>query len=192
MFNIKNLLKLGNKNIFFRNFKSFSTIRLMTKHGEINRSANPDFNINLNWELAKVWVTPNNKSYINNLKPVIDNTNEHCIVTTIGKVTQLDFDRLARRMGLAISKHDSVYVQDGLCKGKKVRIISSSKEDASTASSILEEVSQHSTPDIHVLYLTGNEEIGMSKKFVLYDKKQKIVLSNAKNTESLKQAIENI
>jgi hypothetical protein len=194
MFALKNIFKFR-KNFQFPNLTSrfFSQIRLVTKHGEINRSENPDFNINLNWELAKVWVTPHTNSYINSLKAANSSgTDEQVIVTTIGKITQLDFDRLAKRMGLVISKGDNVYVQDGLHKGKKLRIISSSKEDASVATSLLEETTKLDNPDIHLIYLTDHSHIGTSKKFVLYDKKQKIILSNAKSLDGLKQALENM
>jgi hypothetical protein len=172
--------------------KNFSTIRLVTRQGEIDRSKNPDFNQNINWELAKVWVTPNTNSYINIMKPKKSSENEACITSTVGKISQLDFDRLAKRMGLIISKQENVYVQDGVYKGKKIRIVSSCSDDASTAASILEEVIQHKEPEIHLLYLTEDEQIGTSKKFVLYDAKQKVVLSNAKNLESIKQAFDSI
>jgi hypothetical protein len=184
------------KNIFRKFFitstRNFSTIKLITKHGEIDRSQNPDFNQNINWELAKVWVTPNVNSYVNALKPSTTSGSESCIISTVGKVTQLDFDRLARRMGLIISKQNNVYVQDGVYKDKKVRIVSSSKEDASIASSILDNVGQHEAPEIHLLYLTEDQQLGVSKKFVLYDKKHKIVVSNAQNLDSIKQAIDDI
>ncbi len=185
---VRNVFKLSK----FNTFKNFSQIRLITKHGEVNRSQTNDFNVNLNWQLAKVWVTPEHNSYQNSLSSTQLGENESCVVSSVGKISQLNFDRILRRIGLTISRDKNVYVQDGLYKGKKVRIVSSSKNDASNASSLFEESQVHTEPDVHVLYQTEDSVLQSIKKFVLADKNKKIVLSNAKNLEEIGKVIETI
>jgi len=188
MFNIRNVMKLNK----FINFKSFSSINLVTGQGVINRSENGNFNRNLNWELAKVWVTPSSNSYKNTLTPISESTDEHCVVSSVGKITQLNFDRLFRKMGQVISRNSDVYVQDGIYKGKKLRIISSSKQDASLASSLIEEKQDFSNPECHLIYDTEDKLLNSIKKFVIYDKNKKVILSNAKNLDEISKAINDI
>jgi hypothetical protein len=183
---VRNVFKLRNS------FKNISQIRLITTHGEINRTQTNDFNVNLNWQLAKIWVTPEHNSYQNNLSSSQLAEKEPCVVSSVGKISQINFDRIFRRIGLTISRNNNVYVQDGLYKGKKVRIVSSSKADASNASSLFEETQTHTTPDVHVLYQTEDSVLQSIKKFVLADKNKKIVLSNAKNLEEIGKVIESI
>jgi hypothetical protein len=188
MFNIRNVIKLNK----FIHFKSFSSINLVTGQGVINRSENGNFNRNLNWELAKVWVTPSNNSFKNTLSPIVESSNEHCVVSSVGKITQLNFDRLFRKMGQVISRNSDVYVQDGVYKGKKLRIISSSKQDASIASSLIEEKQDFSNPECYLIYDTEDQLLNSIKKFVIFDKNKKVILSNAKNLEEIAKAINDI
>jgi hypothetical protein len=180
------------RNFFKFHFKNFSTIRLNTKHGEVNRTQTNDFNTNLNWQLAKIWVTPEHNSYQNTLSATQLAEKETCVVSSVGKVSQLNFDRILRRMGLIVSRNKNVYVQDGLFKGKKVRVVSSSKTDASNASSLFEESQTHSAPDVHVLYQTEDPVLQEIKTFVISDKNKKIIVSNSKNLEELGKSIETI
>lgn len=199
MFKNTNVLKKlfsNNKTSFKFNFLKnnyFSSIRLVTRQGEVDRSENPNFNKTINWELAKVWVNPHNNSYWNSIQPAKSTDDkEQCLVSTLGKIQQIDFDRLLRRMGIIISRSASVYIQDGIVKGKKVRFVSSDKEDVAYVSSLFEDRIESVAADVHVLYLTGHPEIGTNKKFILYDKNRNIVISNAKNLEEMTRVIENI
>lgn len=176
-------------------FRNFSTISLITREGTVNRSANPNFNVNINWELSKVWVTPHNNSFVNSVPKNADfknDTNEDCKTYPVGPlIQQIDFDRFVRKIGLTLSRDDNVYIQDGLYKGKKVRIVSSDKTDAGNASNIFEESQDFLTADLHLLYLTDVSEVG-AKKFVFYDKKAKIVISNSKNLNNITKAIQDL
>jgi hypothetical protein len=189
----------------FKNFKffssnlihlpkfNFSTISLITREGTIDRSENPNFNQNINWELSKVWVTPHNNSYWNNVQPnnnFTNDSNEQCKVVPVGPmIQQLDFDRFLRKMGLTLSREENVYIQDGIYNGKKVRVISSDKEDAEDASKIFQEKGDFLSPEFNVLYLTDIAEVG-TKRFVFYDKKNKVVIANTRNLENITKAID--
>jgi len=98
-----------------------------------------------------------------------------------------------RKMGLIMSKEKTVYVQDGVYNSKNVRIISSQKSDAELASSVLSGSSvEGSTPDIHILYLTSHPEVGKNRKFLFWDDKRKIVLSNSGNINSIKEKLDTL
>jgi FMN-dependent NADH-azoreductase len=91
-------------------------------------------------------------------------------------------------MGLTLSREESVYIQDGLYKGKKVRVVSSEKGDASNATNLFEEVGNFLTADLHILYLTDVTEVG-NKRFVFYDKKSKVIISNTRNLNNIEKAL---
>jgi hypothetical protein len=172
--------------------KSFTTINLVSHSGITDRSINDNFNKKVNWELAKVWVNPQNNSYWNSIQPTKpqNRTDEQCIIAASEKVGSLQFDRFTRKIGIVMSREENVYIQDGIYKDKKVRIVSSNKEDASNASSIFEGKQHFDDPDVYVLYITNNEEIGTHKRFVFYDIKKKILLSNTQNLSNLTSVIE--
>ena len=114
---------------------------------------------------------------------------EACKVVPVGPlIQQLDFDRFIRKMGLTLSREESVYIQDGLYKGKKVRVVSSEKGDASNATNLFEEVGNFLTADLHILYLTDVTEVG-NKRFVFYDKKSKVIISNTRNLNNIEKAL---
>jgi hypothetical protein len=174
---------------------NFSTISLITREGNIDRSENPNFNSNINWELSKVWITPHYNSFWNSLQKNQNSTNftndlnEVCKLVPVGQlITQTDFDRFLRKMGLTLSRDEQVYIQDGIVNGKKVRIISSDKSDAINASSIFQESSEFLNSEINILYLTDIAEVG-SKRFVFYDKKAKVIVANTRNLENIQKVI---
>ncbi len=170
----------------------FSTISLITREGNIDRSENPNFNSNINWELSKVWITPHYSSFWNSLQKnsnFQNDQNEVCKLVPVGQlITQIDFDRFLRKMGLTLSRDEEVFIQDGIVNNKKVRIISSDKIDATNASNIFQENSEFLSSEINVLYLTDIAEVG-SKRFVFYDKKAKVIIANTKNLENIQKAI---
>lgn len=174
---------------------NFSTISLITREGTVDRSANPNFDQNINWELAKIWITPHYNSFWNSLKnnqSFQNDTAETCKVVAVGPlISQLDFDRFTRKMGLTLSRDENVYIEDGIYNGKKVRVVSSNKEDASNASNLFKEKNDFVNSDVNILYLTDSNELG-SKRFVFYDKKAKIIISNTKNLQNLTKAIDEV
>ena len=195
---IKNLQKFkifSNSNFTkFPKF-NFSTISLITREGKVDRSENPNFNQNINWELSKVWVTPHFNSYWNTLeaeKNFSNDTEESCKVVPVGPmIQQLDFDRFLRKMGLTLSRDENVYIQDGIYNGKKVRVVSSDKGDAQNATNLFQEKGEFMSADVHVLYLTDITEVG-SKRFVFFDKKGKVVIANSRNLENVTKAIDEV
>ena len=196
MLKIKNfLLKSSFKAANIRlNLKYFTTINLVSHSGITDRSINENFNKTVNWELAKVWVNPQNNSYWNKVqasKPQ-NKTEEKCIIAASEKVGSLEFERFTRKIGIIMSRDENIYIQDGIYKGKKVRIVSSNKEDAATASSMFEEKIEFNNPDVYVLYITNNEEVGTNKRFVFYDSKKKVLLANTQNLSNLTSVIEGI
>jgi hypothetical protein len=191
-FNFLNL----RKNIIFPFSKfNFSSITLITREGKIDRSENPNFNVNINWALAKVWVNPHTNSYWNSVLPnknYVNDAEENCRIIPVGpQIVQIDFDRFLRKVGLTISRAENVFIQDGLCKGKKVRIITNEKDDAADTDNLLEEKLEFIQPDVHVLYLNNLVEVG-EKKFVFYDKKAKILISNSKNLDNIAKVVEKL
>lgn len=190
-----NYVNLRNKFIFSSPKFNFSSITLITREGKIDRSENPNFNVNTNWSLAKVWVNPNNNSYLNSVKAnksYVNDATESCKIVSVGPhILQMDFDRFIRKVGLTISRAKHVYIQDGICKGRKVRIITNEKDDAANTANMFEENAEFIQPDVHVLYLTNMAEVG-SKKFVFYDKKAKILISNSKNLDNITKVVEQI
>jgi hypothetical protein len=172
---------------------NFSSISLLTREGTIDRSQNPNFNQNINWELSKVWVTPHTNSFWNQSTPnssFSNDNSEQCKVVPVGPmIQQLDFDRFLRKMGLTLSREENVYIQDGIYKGKKVRVISSDKADIENGSSLFQEKGDFLQPEFNVLYLTDIAEVG-SKRFVFYDKKSKIVIANTRNLENIAKVID--
>jgi len=174
---------------------NFSSITLITREGKIDRSENPNFNVNINWALAKVWVNPHTNSYWNSVlanKNFINDPQENCKVVPVGaQIVQMDFDRFLRKVGLTISRAENVFIQDGVCKGKKVRIITNERNDAADTANLLEEKVEFIQPDVHVLYLNNLNEVG-EKRFVFYDKKAKILISNSKNLENISKVVEQL
>ena len=55
-------------------------------------------------------------------------------------------------------------------------------------SNIFEEKSDFINADLHILYLTDITEVG-AKRFVFYDKKAKVIISNTRNMKNIEQAI---
>jgi len=176
--------------LFKQNYSKFATVNLVSNEGVVNRLTD-NMNISLNWQLSKVWINPQNNVQHNSLQSSTSgSTSESDIVN---KCTKLEFERFMRKMGLIMSKEKTVYVQDGVYNSKNVRIISSQKSDAELASSVLSGSSvEGSTPDIHILYLTGHPEVGKNRKFLFWDDKRKIVLSNSGNINSIKEKLDTL
>ena len=174
---------------------NFSQITLITREGKIDRSENTNFNVKINWALAKVWVNPHKNSFWNSIQPntnFVNDSNENCKTVPVGQqIIQMDFDRFMRKVGLTISRAENVYIQDGVCKGKKLRIITNEKEDAANTSNLLEEKADFIQPDVHLLYLSNLAEVG-TKKFLFYDIKGKSIISNSLNLDNIAKVVEQL
>lgn len=172
---------------------TFATINLRTKDGTIDRSENESFNQNINWELSKIWISPQYNSYLNKIEPnknYNSDETEQCKLYQVGSQIQIfEFERFLRKVGLTISRQNNVYILDGLLDGKKVRIVSSDTNDAANCASLFEEQGKFLIPEIHILYLTDASSMG-EKKFVFYDKKTKTIVANTKNMLNITKAIE--
>jgi len=192
MFN-KKLLSLCRNNVFSfykKSYSSMASLNLVTNEGVINR-LNGNVNIKLNWQLGRVWVNPQHSVHHNSLQPSSSgmSTKSDSEVTTV--CSKMDFERFMRKMGLIISREKTVYVQDGVYNSRNIRVISSSQSDAELASSIFTgSVAENAVPDVHILFLTQHPEIGRNRKFLFWDDKRKIILSNSENLNSIKEKLE--
>jgi len=108
--------------IFKTPFSLFgSSIKLATRDGIVESSQTHQFNIDLNWQLAKVWVNPLNNVHHNILQSSFSGmmSNEAPVTAVNSKI---EFERFLRKMGLVISREDNVYVQDGIYNDKKMSV----------------------------------------------------------------------
>ena len=171
--------------------KNFSSFKVDVNNGVINTFSNNVNNISLNWQLAKTWINPSGQTHLNQVTSggSFENTNEECHLS--GDVKPLEFERFIRKYGLVISRESNVYIQDGVYNSKKVRLVTSEEQDAELFSQIFEKkLESNESPDVHFLLLTNNAHIGTNKRFVYFSKLKKTVLSNSRNLENLKKAID--
>ena len=179
---------------------NFSTFRIEINDGNIKSFSDNNVNVGLNWQLAKVWINPSKNCHLNSVIPSLTNTeessqtneqsaSEECRIS--GDVKPVEFERFIRKYGLIISREENVYVEDGLYKSKKVRLITSDIEDARNFSKIFEErLEKNDSPDVYYMLMSNNSQIGESKRFVYFSKAKKIVLSNSKKPENITKGIE--
>lgn len=207
MKNIKSLLSLTKSTLSnsaksqfasysFRNLalKSFSTIRLKTHQGtleyKISNIENADSK--LKTYLSKNWVLLKNSFKYNKIAKDSNFSNdqsETTLVTGIGKMTQVDFERFAVKTGLGLSNAENLFIEDVIFKGKKVRFVGDNAEDLARLNSIGEESAAFDEAEI--LVLLNNTE-NKEKRFVLYDKSKRIVLTNSQNIEKVKGVLEEL
>ena len=179
---------------------NFSTFRIEINDGNIKSFSDNNVNVGLNWQLAKVWINPSKNCHLNSVIPSLTNieessqtneqsASEECRIS--GDVKPVEFERFIRKYGLIISREENVYVEDGLYKSKKVRLITSDIEDARNFSKIFEErLEKNDSPDVYYMLMSNNSQIGESKRFVYFSKAKKIVLSNSKKPENITKGIE--
>ena len=101
-------------------------------------------------------------------------------------MTQVDFERFAVKTGLGLSNAETVFIQDVIFNGKKVRFVSESPEDIARLNSLAEE--QGNFEEADVLVLVNNTET-KEKRFVLFDKSRRIVLTNSQNKERIRNVL---
>ena len=178
-------------NLFSQISKQFSTIRLKTNNGtlEYNQIYENSEAI-LKSQLSKSWVFPKNSVQYNKITKDshFDNVSEDkTLVLSVGKLTQNEFDRFMMKAGRLISNSENVYVQDGILKGKKIRIISSDSQNAARINSLLEETSKFESSDI-LVYSSNDSD----KNYIFFDKNKKIIVTNSKSLEKLTNVINDI
>ena len=178
-------------NLFSQISKQFSTIRLKTNNGtlEYNQIYENSEAI-LKSQLSKSWVFPKNSVQYNKITKDshFDNVSEDkTLVLSVGKLTQNEFDRFMMKAGRLISNSENVYVQDGILKGKKIRIISSDSQNAARINSLLEETSKFESSDI-LVYSSNDSD----KNYIFFDKNKKIIVTNSKSLEKLINVINDI
>lgn len=181
---------LTHNNLINNSLKSFSTIRLKTHNGVLqftHNEVNPD--AKLKNYLSKNWVLLKNSYKYNKISKdsnFSNDQNEKTLVSGIGKLTQVDFERFAVKTGLGLSNSENVYIQDGIFKGKKVRFVAENPEDIARLNSISEE--QGNFDDAEILVLVNNIE-NKDKRFILFDKSKKTVLTNSQSVEKISNVL---
>jgi hypothetical protein len=148
-------------------------------------------NSSLNWQLAKTWINPSGQVHLNSIiggKGSTDST-EECQVSA--DVKSLEYDRFVRKFGLVISRQENVYVQDGIYNSKKVRMVTSDKNDAEFFSQVFhEKLNSNDSPDVHVLFLSNNSQIDNKRRFVYSSKTRRTVLTNSRNLDNIKKGLD--
>ncbi len=164
-------------------------VSLVTRDGVTNTAS--EESVALNWQLAKVWVNPQNDIQRNSLSPSSSNSSSDKDLVT--SCSSIDFERYMRKIGKIISRESTVYVQDGVYNSKNVRIVSSEQSDAQAASSILSgSFDESANVDAHILYLTEHPKIGKNKKFLFWDEKRRILLSNSGDLDKIREKLDKI
>jgi len=201
MKNIKNIFSLTKNfyykknfltknNLFNQEIKAFSIISLNTHSGSLqynHKSENPDSKLK-NY-LSKNWVLLKNTYKYNIVSKdshYYNDENEKTLISGIGKLTQVEFERFAVKTGLGLSNTETIFIQDIIFKGKKIRFVAENPEDIARLISIGEE--QTFFDDAEILVLVNNVE-NKDKRFILFDKNRKTVLTNSQNVDKLTKII---
>ena len=169
----------------------YSSFKIALNNGAIATENN--VNINLNWQLARTWVNPSNRTHLNSVqaRQVSGDSGETSVIS--GDIKAYEYDRFVRKFGLVISRESNVFVQDGVYNGKKVRLVTSAQEDAEFFSQIFsEKVDNNENPDLHVMYLSNNANIGTSKRFLYFSKVRRSLLSNSRNVDNIKKGLDSL
>jgi len=180
-------------NLFNSSLKSFSIIRLKT-HNDILEYTHNDVipDAKLKNYLSKNWVLLKNSYKYNKISKdsnFFNDENEKTLVSGIGNLTQVDFERFAVKTGLGLSNSDNLYIQDAFFKGKKVRFVGDNPEDIARLNSISEE--QANFNEAEILVLVNNVE-NRDKRFILFDKTKKTILTNSQSIEKITKVLTDI
>lgn len=174
------------RNLLSNQMKFFSTIRL-TLRGNTLKSFDNQV-ANTNWELSKNWVNPLNSVHINSLSASSSGaTSSQPKIVEHKQLGNVKFTQFYRKMGKIISQADNVYVQTGKIGDLKVKIISSEKDSIEGVSSILDSKANDSEVNVSILYLTKGE-LDVNP-FIITSAEEKVVLSNSKNYEAVKNSV---
>ncbi len=169
---------------------SFSTIRLVSKTGDILHSLN-QHTVKINWALAKYFINAKSNVEINKLTPNQSITDDQVTkVISLKEKGAVKFNQFLRKMGKIISQGNTIYVESGVSNGKNIKIISSEDDSIKDISSLIESKSDLSNNDISIIFLT-KDELNV-KPFIFYSTEDRIILSNSKNTTALKEIIQKL
>lgn len=189
--------KIFKANTYFsKNFtfsKQFSTISLRTHQGTIQFSnQNQEKDISIRKNLSKNWILPKEELIYNtNISSIFnDNNEENTLISGLGKISQVEFDRFAVKTGLGISNSPRIYVNDFIVNEKKVRFITADEEATARFSALNGESTTFENADL--LVYANNTEKSSARKFALYDKTKRVLLTNSQSLNSIKSAIEQI
>ncbi len=175
------------------NLKTFSTIRLKTHTSLLEfpiKAESSDSNVKKT--LSKNWVLPKHIIKHNKIAKDSNFSNdeaEKTLVTGIGKMTSVDFERFAVKTGLGMSNAETIYIQDIIYNQKKVRFVGEAPEDLARLNSLSEEQGTFEEPEV---FLLVNNTETKEKRFVLYDKSRRIVLTNSQNKEVIRKVLDDL
>jgi hypothetical protein len=203
-YNNKNIFKASNKNtlnsllpnsksLIFLMKNKFSTINLRTHQGTIqfnNQSFEKDSSIRKN--LSKYWILPKENLFYNKKITEVfnDDNSENTLISGLGKISQVEFDRFAVKTGLGLSNSSNIYVNDYLLNGKKVRFVTSDLQASARFNALNGENTTFENADL--LVYANNTEKPTAKKFALFDKAKGVILTNSQSLNSIKSVIEKI
>lgn len=176
--------------IYLFSKKTFTRTNLM-QNKEILRSFN-DNEVALNWSLAKLFVNAKNKVSVNNLEASKDNSDSEVPTTkTLKEIGLVKFINYQRKIGKLLSQQPEIYVQTGKVNGKDIRVISSEKDVSANYSSLFEaKTDSNSEYSLDILVMTKGEL--NVKPFLLSNPEGKIVITNSKNVNYIKELISKI
>lgn len=181
-------------NVIIRKFyyqkRSFSSIILSSKSGELLKSLN-ESSIKINWALAKYFINAKSNVEVNKLianQSISDDTQTKVI--SLKEKGAVKFNQFLRKMGKIISQGEKIYVESGISNGKNIKIISSEIDSIKDISSMIESKTELSNNDISILYLT-KDELNV-KPFIFFSSDDKIILTNTRNMTALNEIIQKI
>lgn len=170
--------------IFFFN-KRFSTVTVSRFGKNIMNFQTQDAKVN--WQLARLFITPQNNVHSNKVSSGSGSENEQAVNKTSKDVGIVKFNNYLRKMGKIISHSSDVYVQSGVYEGKNVRVVSAEKESVSALSSLLSSQESSQEGNVDIVVLTKGELA--VKKFILSDKDSGIIITNSLNTDMIKETV---
>jgi len=184
-------------NIFFSKSlifsKQFSTINLRTHKGTIQFHNQDLENIsNIKKNLSKHWILPKEDLIYNtNISTKFtDNFNENTLISGLGKISQVEFERFAVKTGLGISNSPKIYVNDFILNGKKVRFVTADEEATARFIALNGESTTFDNADL--LVYANNTEKSTATKFVLFDKTKGVILTNSQSLNSIRSVMDQI
>ncbi len=169
----------------------YGTINLVSKNNEILYSMSNE-KAALNWYLAKYHIIPSNHIEINTI-PISTSSEDTQVDSTIPKIIStkekgvVKFTQFYRKFGKLISQGNPVYVMSGESNGKNIKIISSEKDSLEEVSTLIEKQDDIKNSAITILYLT-KDELNV-KPFIFTNPEEKVILTNTKNLNQLKEII---
>ena len=191
-FNKNNIFKANtffSKNLIFS--KQFSTINLRTHSGTIQFNAQEKDSV-IRKNLSKNYILPKEELIYNTNNSTVFNNDEeeNTLISGLGKISQIEFERFAIKTGLGISNSPKIFVNDFILNEKKVRFITACEEATARFSALEGESTTFDNADL--LVYANNTEKSSARKFALFDKTKGVMLTSSQSLNSIKSAIETI